>query len=685
MASLFQAVSNQCLRRLSIASLLLGLALAPAVAQEPMSLSPSSETVEGSYSRTVPQSKVVPDISGEWRVRHLNPNGDVDDYQLLAVVKKTKDNQEFLVLGEAGVERPNSLRVKWSEADQRFEGAVIIDGLTCKQFMQLLDDGKTMRVIVTLHSGSSSKDLVDDRSLEVKKSNPQIWTRSEELYSSERPEQPSPAYYPPTPLADHRLDSNVGQGNGQLAKGIGIRKIPVSTFRPSRELVEVPGAYELLLALAQHEVMADGLAEKIRTLAASYDKSESQQTELQRDLEKSLTDALDVKFKLEQMQIKLLEEQIASLKNQIGKRQARSKQIAKRRARELIEGGEARREWEPEARNVQSGDAPSDLFGHVNRDSVNEPLEKSKMLKEPVVLAGHTGWVKGVAFSPDGKNVASASWDATIKIWNSETGKELFTLKRTPGRNDGHSGYVEDVKYSPDGLLLASAGSSDSQIYLWNPSTGHCVSTMSAEGGVLQLAFTTDGTRMASAGTTVRLFDTNLETNDRGGYLNSFNMRDAFSLAFSPDGKKVATVGRDNSLRIWDSLTSKELLELRNPDSFYSVAYSPDGEHLATATMKGVDVREVATAKTVLSLKGLKDHIRVVYSPDGRLLATSGWNNVVYVWDAHTGMKLLDLEGHGNNVWGLAFSCDGKRLATGCADRLVRIWDLPPFPQNVNP
>ena len=350
MAVIFQPASNKYLRRLSIAALLLGLALTQVVALEPNNPRPPSETEEQSLSRTVPQSK-VPDISGEWRVVHLKPNGDMDDYQLSAVVQETKDSQEFLVLGEAGIERPNSLRVKWSEADQRFEGVVTIGGLTCKQFMQLLDDGKMMRVNVeTLASGSPGKDLNDDPSFAIGKTSRQIWSRSEELYSSERPEQPSPAYYPPTPQADNRTDSVVEKNNGQLAKGIGRRNIPVSSFRPSRELVEVPGAYELLLALAQQEVMAEGLAEKIRTLAASKDNSESQQTDLHRELENSLIDALDVKFKLEQMQIKLLEEQIASLKNQIGKRQARSKQIAKRRARELIDGATARRVWEPEAR-----------------------------------------------------------------------------------------------------------------------------------------------------------------------------------------------------------------------------------------------------------------------------------------------------------------------------------------------
>ena len=287
----------------------------------------------------------------------------------------------------------------------------------------------------------------------------------------------------------------------------------------------------------------------------------------------------------------------------------------------------------------------------------------------PLTLKGHSDVVRSVAFSPDGKRLASGSRDNTIKLWDTATGKELLTLK-------GHSeyAYVWSVAFSPDGKRLAS-GSIDRTIKIWDTATGKELLALKGHSSqVNSVAFSPDGKRLASGSDDeiIMLWDT-----VTGKELRMLLAPDdVSSVAFSPDGKRLAAGGDNGIIKLWDTVTGKELLTLKgDSESVNSVAFSPDGKRLASAgSCDGIiKLWDTVTGKKLLTLKGAS--LSVAFSPDGRRLASGSDDDTIRVWDTVTGKELLMLKGHSDKVWSVAFSSDGKRLASGSADKTINIWD----------
>jgi WD40 repeat protein len=292
--------------------------------------------------------------------------------------------------------------------------------------------------------------------------------------------------------------------------------------------------------------------------------------------------------------------------------------------------------------------------------------------------------VRAVAFSPDGTRLAAGgdegllgSGKPAVTIWDAATGREVWSL---PGQVNG-------VAFSPDGRVLASAGRGG--VKLRDAATGKEVFTLRGHTKEVRgVTFSPDGKRLATAGDdgTVRVWDPKTGKEVRAIRAHNAPVR---SVAFSPDGKRLASgsydsLGPGGQMKVWDAGTGKEVLALKH-GRVAGVAFSPDGRRLASAnTNKTVKVWDSATGQELLTLRGHTSIVNgVAFSPDGKRLASAGWDQVVRVWDARTGEEVLTLKGHTNSVRSVAFSPDGKRLASASADGTVRVWDSARDPEAI--
>jgi WD40 repeat protein len=299
---------------------------------------------------------------------------------------------------------------------------------------------------------------------------------------------------------------------------------------------------------------------------------------------------------------------------------------------------------------------------------------------QPVaVLRGHTNGVSGLAFSPDGKALATVGGPRVVRLWNIDTGQTTSTISPKDGGLFG-------VAFSPDGKTIATCGHRDGTVRIWDTDTGKLVRTLSGhKDWVYTVAFSPDGKTLASGAwdVTARLWDvaTGRATAVLRGHTGDWPST-IYSVAFSPDGKILATGGSDQTARLWDVPTGRSIATLAGHEqSVDSLAFSSDGKTLATAgDEQKVRLWNVATRQASGVLAADHRPQRVAFNRDG-LLAAGESEQTVQLWDLADNNRVIHTfthrSGRANGKTVVAFSPDGNTLVTGDSDDgIVRLWKV---------
>jgi len=282
----------------------------------------------------------------------------------------------------------------------------------------------------------------------------------------------------------------------------------------------------------------------------------------------------------------------------------------------------------------------------------------------PISRMTHDRDVSFIAFSPDGKQVVSGSWDNTARVWEAFTGREVARMT--------HDNFVVSVAFSPDGKYIVS-GSWDKTARVWEMATGNEVARMTHDGAVVSVAFSPDGKHVVSGSrdNTARVWE--VFTGREVARMTHDNL--VVSVAFSPDGKYIVSGSWDKTARVWEMATGNEVARVTHSDKVRSVAFSPDGKYVASGSEdRTVRVWKADTGQETARLT--HDHwvTSVAFSPDGKYIVSGNLDNTSRVWETATGKEIARMT-HDDAVVSVDFSPDSTYVVSGSDDRTARVWE----------
>jgi WD40 repeat protein/serine/threonine protein kinase len=297
----------------------------------------------------------------------------------------------------------------------------------------------------------------------------------------------------------------------------------------------------------------------------------------------------------------------------------------------------------------------------------------------------HPDTVVRVAFSPDGRQLATVCMDGTFQIWDPQTRQVLHTLERQTVmiRLSANAGLCRGLAYSPDSRYLALARH-DGTVQIWDatrgqllhaPPTGH-------EGTAWQVAFSPDSRTLASCGSdrSVRLWDV---TSGKALGVFTEHPAEVKGVAFRPDGRSVVAACDDGTVKVWDWETRQQTFSFHGEliASRYTPWFSPDARRLAWSCVDAtVKIWDTTTGRLEMEKETDLHQCRTVaFSPDGTRIALAGFDGTLRILDAVTGTEMLKVFANTTAVCDAAFSPDSYKLASGSYDHTVRIWDATPL------